>query len=64
MIKNIYGKHTFYFTVLTIILSIIAFLLKIIFLFKSINSFIFCLFLILSVGISHGAMDNYKANKF
>ena len=22
-----------------------------------------CLFLILSIGISHGAMDNYKANK-
>ena len=29
---------------------------------KFINLFI-CLFLILSIGISHGALDNYKANK-
>ena len=29
---------------------------------QSVVSFI-CLFLILSIGVSHGALDNYKANK-
>ena len=64
MIKKIYGKHTFYFSVLVIGLSIITLIAG--------NSVEFsneliiplvCLFFILSVGISHGAMDNYKANK-
>ena len=64
MIKKTYGKHTFYFSVLTITLLIIALV------FGSNETFsnelitpIVCLFFILSVGISHGAMDNYKGNK-
>ena len=64
MIKKIYGKHTFYFTILTIILSLIGLLIGNN--FNIINEIIisfFCLFLILSIGISHGALDNYKANK-
>ena len=64
MIKKIYGKHTFYFSVLAIVLSIIKLIAvnNLEFSNEYIISFI-CLFLILSVGISHGAMDNYKANK-
>ena len=64
MIKKIYGKHTFYFTILTISLSTIGLLIgnKFNFFNELIISF-FCLFLILSIGISHGALDNYKANK-
>ena len=64
MIKKIYGKHTFYFTILTISLSAIGLLIgnKFNFFNELIISF-FCLFLILSIGISHGALDNYKANK-
>ena len=64
MIKQIYGKHTFYYSTLAILFSLIVFI------FKS-NSIslnelmisLICLFLIISIGISHGAMDNYKANK-
>ncbi len=64
MIKKTYGKHIFYFSALTIVLLIFA----IIFgsnqiLTNELITPIVCLFLILSVGISHGAMDNYKANK-
>ena len=64
MIKKIYGKHTFYFSVLTIVLSAIALITggNVEFSNVLIVPFV-CLFLILSVGISHGAMDNYKANK-
>ena len=64
MIKKIYGQHTFYFSVLTIVLLIITLVTgsSVKFLNELIISFV-CLFLILSVGISHGAMDNYKANK-
>ncbi len=64
MIKNIYGKHTFYFSALTIVISIIALISRNNFEFSNdllISSI--CLFFILSIGISHGAMDNYKANK-
>ena len=64
MIKKIYGKHTFYFSVLAICLSIISLLIGKN--FKLTNELIIpllCLFFILSIGISHGAMDNYKANK-
>ena len=62
--KNIYGKHSFYFSALTIIFSVIALIFSKNFEFsnQSIVPFL-CLFLILSVGISHGALDNYKANK-
>tara|TARA_Y100000817_G_scaffold45366_1_gene31650 strand:+ start:1929 stop:2867 length:939 start_codon:yes stop_codon:yes gene_type:complete len=62
--KNIYGKHTFYFSVLTIIFSVITLIFAKNFEFsnQTIVPFV-CLFLILSVGISHGALDNYKANK-
>ena len=64
MIKKIYGKHTFYFSIFVITLSVTALLFsnKIEALNELMISFI-CLFLILSIGISHGAMDNYKANK-
>jgi len=64
MIKKIYGQHTFYFSILTIILSIATLTTgnSVEFLNELIIPFV-CLFLILSVGISHGAMDNYKANK-
>ena len=64
MIKKIYGQHTFCFSVLTIVLSIITLATggNIEFSNELIVPFV-CLFLILSVGISHGAMDNYKANK-
>ena len=64
MIKKIYGKHIFYFTLFTVVLSATALLTKNIFSFtnETITLFI-CLFLILSIGISHGALDNYKANK-
>ncbi len=64
MIKKIYGKHTFFFTLLTVGLSAIALLGKNF--FSSINELIIlfiCLFFILSIGISHGSLDNYKANK-
>ena len=64
MIKKIYGKHIFYFTLFTVLLSAIGLLIgnKFNFFNELIISF-FCLFLILSIGISHGALDNYKANK-
>ena len=64
MIKKIYGKHIFYFTLFTVVLSATSLLTKNIFSFtnETITLFI-CLFLILSIGISHGALDNYKANK-
>ena len=64
MIKKIYGKHIFYFSVLTIAFSIVTLIAGSSVKFSSelIIPFI-CLFLILSMGISHGAMDNYKANK-
>ena len=64
MIKKIYGKHTFYFTIFIIALSVISLLFgnKMGSPNELLVSFI-CLFLILSIGISHGAMDNYKANK-
>jgi len=64
MIKKIYGQHTFCFSVLTIALSIITLVVGNNFKFSNelIVSFV-CLFLILSIGISHGAMDNYKAKK-
>ncbi len=64
MIKKIYGKHTFIFALLTIGLSIFAFFGKDF--FSSLNELFIlfvCLFFILSIGISHGALDSYKANK-
>ena len=64
MIKNIYGKHTFYFAVLAIASSTIALITKNNVEFS--NQLVIpliCLFFILSIGISHGALDNYKANK-
>jgi len=64
MIKKIYGKHSFYFTVLIIILSIITLIVESN--LKISNELVIpliCLFFILSIGISHGAMDNDKASK-
>ena len=64
MINKIYGKHTFYFALLTVGLSIFALLGKNFFsLLNELTILLVCLFLILSIGISHGALDNYKANK-
>ena len=64
MIKKIYGKHIFYFTLFTVVLSATTLLTKNIFSFTNETIILFvCLFLILSIGISHGALDNYKANK-
>ena len=64
MIKKIYGKHIFYFTLFTVVLSATTLLTKNISYFNSETIILFiCLFLILSIGISHGALDNYKANK-
>ena len=64
MIKKIHGKHTFYFALLTVGLSIFGFTGKNFFsLLNELTILFVCLFLILSIGISHGALDNYKANK-
>ena len=64
MINKIYGKHTFCFTLLTVGLSIFSLIGKNFFSFTNDLIILFiCLFLILSIGISHGALDNYKANK-
>ena len=64
MINKIYGKHTFYFALLTVGLSIFALLGKNFFsLLNELTILFVCLFLILSIGISHGALDNYKSNK-
>ena len=64
MIKKIYGQHIFCFTIFTVVLSAIALLTKNIFSFTNETIILFvCLFFILSIGISHGALDNYKANK-
>ena len=62
--KSIYGKHSFYFSAFTIIFSVIVLVFGKNFEFSNQSMVPFlCLFLILSVGISHGALDNYKANK-
>ncbi len=64
MIKKIYGKHSFYFSIITILFSLIVLIFKNY--LSYLNELIIlltCLFFILSIGISHGAMDNYKANK-
>ena len=64
MIKKTYGKHTFYFSALTIALLIIALISRSNEVFSNeLITPIVCLFFILSVGISHGAMDNYKGKK-
>ena len=64
MIKKLYGKHTFYFALLTVGLSIFGLIGKNFFsLLNELTILFVCLFLILSIGISHGALDNYKANK-
>jgi len=64
MIKKIYGKHSFYFSIITILFSLTVLIFKNY--LSYLNELIIlltCLFFILSIGISHGAMDNYKANK-
>ena len=63
MIK-IYGKHIFYFSIFSILLSVITLMTKNFYLLinERIISVI-CLLLIISIGISHGAMDNHKAKK-
>ena len=57
-IKKINFKHSFIFFLLCNIFSLIAFKLNIL----SISPII-CLFLILSIGISHGSLDNLKGRK-
>ena len=64
MIKKIYGKHSFYFSIITILFSLTILIFENSLLnFNELIISIVCLFFILSIGISHGAMDNYKANK-
>ena len=53
MIKKINFNHSLIFFNICIILSSISYL-------KDNNLTIFCLFLILTIGISHGALDNIK----
>ena len=56
MIREINFKHSLIFFNLCIIFSAIEYLRN--------NSLIFiCLFLILTIGISHGALDNIKGKK-
>ena len=56
MIKEINFKHSLIFFNLCIIFSAIEYL-------KSNNLNLLCLFLILTIGISHGALDNIKGKK-
>jgi len=64
MIKNIYGRHTFFFSVLAITFALVALILeKNLLFFNDTLVLFFCLLLIISIGISHGAMDNHKAEK-
>ena len=57
-IKTINLNHSFIFFLLCIILSIIAFKIT----YFTISPLI-CLFLILSIGVCHGALDNLKGRK-
>ena len=57
-IKKINFNHSFIFFVFCIICSIIAFKIS----YISISPLI-CLFLILSIGVSHGSLDNLKGRK-
>ena len=56
MVKKINFYHSLIFFNVCIILSAFAFL-------RDNNLTILCLFLILTVGISHGALDNIKGKK-
>ena len=56
MIKEINFKHSLIFFNFCIIFSAIEYL-------KNNNLNLVCLFLILSIGISHGALDNIKGKK-
>ena len=56
MIKKINFYHSLIFFNFCIILSAFALL-------RDSNPIIFCLFLILTVGISHGSLDNIKGKK-
>ncbi len=64
MINKIYEKHTIYFWFLSLALASLTFFISKNFLFSD-NLIIplVCLFLILTIGISHGALDNIKARK-
>ncbi len=59
-----YEKHTIYFWLLTIVLSTASQFLNESF-FLNYSDYInqFCLFLILTIGISHGSLDNIKGKK-
>tara|TARA_B100000029_G_scaffold351187_1_gene343644 strand:+ start:179 stop:1120 length:942 start_codon:yes stop_codon:yes gene_type:complete len=64
MIKKIYDKHTVYFWVFSTGLSLLALGMSENFLFSNnLAILLVCFLLILTVGISHGALDNFKANK-
>ena len=56
MIKKINFYHSLIFFIITIMLSSISFL-------RNNNFVILCLFLILTLGISHGSLDNVKGKK-
>ena len=55
MIKKINFYHSLIFFITSIILSAFAFL-------RDNNLILICLFLILTLGISHGSLDNIKGN--
>ena len=56
MIKKINFYHSLIFFITSIIISSFAFL-------RDSNLIILCLFLILTLGISHGSLDNIKGKK-
>ena len=65
MTGNFLNKmHSFSLCFLTVILSIIKEDLNIYFSFNNELRSIICFFLIASIGVSHGALDNYKGIKF
>ena len=64
MIKKIYDRHTIYFWIFSIILSSLTLLMSENFLFSNNLAISFvCFLLILTLGISHGALDNLKGKK-
>ena len=65
MTGNFLNKmHSFSLCLLTVILSIIKEDLNISFSFNNELRSIICFFLIASIGVSHGALDNYKGINF
>ena len=65
MIDNFLNKmHSFFLCLMTVLFSIFKKDLNINFSFNNEFISIVCFFLIASIGVSHGALDNYKGKKF